>query len=95
MRRNHQEALPELQKRVASRLAAVATFEGFQGLVLSDSLGSRGLRFQEDDLWLTLAWIRELAPAAWAHKRTCSSFTLSRDAKDVSTFTDPSLSSRA
>ncbi|CAE7543815.1 MLC1 [Symbiodinium natans] len=37
-KKNHQEALPELQKRVAS------------------------LRFQEEDLWLTLAWIRELAP---------------------------------
>eukprot|EP00434_Breviolum_minutum_P041242 symbB.v1.2.036685.t1/scaffold5166.1/size30171/2 len=37
-KRNHQDALPKLQDRVAR------------------------LGYKEDDLWLTLAWIRELAP---------------------------------
>ena len=39
-----------------------------------DTMTIRGLGYKEDDLWLTLAWIRELAPVPGSMMRICLVF---------------------
>lgn len=52
----------------------VYSFFPLNALGSVDTMTIRGLGYKEDDLWLTLAWIRELAPAPGSMMRICLVF---------------------